>query len=1139
MPAPSNRARIAAAIDILSGALGPWIAKTLAPRLPADASWTRLLAAKDARPDRQYRADDLQCQLRILTERIGELGFPFSGVLSRGEQNLAGELRDVRNAWAHNAPFNADDTYRALDTAERLLRAIGAPESAGRVRRLRVDAQRSTYEAATRRDTRAAAVAMPGLGEEGLTPWRDVVRPHRDIMSGDFGQAEFAADLHQVSRGEGAEEYVDPIRFYERTYLTEGLKTLLAMSARRLSGDANAQAVINLQTTFGGGKTHSMLAAWHLAGGTPLADLPQGVQDLLGGAPLRGPVNRVAVVGNEIPPGQPSAKPDGTVVNTLWGELAWQLGGAEAYATVAEADRTGTNPGHALRTLIARHAPALILIDEWVAYARGLYGRDDLVGGSFDTQFTFAQELTAAVQGVPGALLLVSIPASDVRADGTTTRASELEIGGEGGREALQRLQHVVSRVAHNWSPATSGESFEIVRRRLFTDLDADAARKRDATVKRFADYYRRQRGELPRETFEADYEGRLRAAYPIHPELFDRLYGDWSSLEKFQRTRGVLRLMSAVVHSLVQAGDDAPLIMPGSVPFDDAAVRDEIAAYLDDAWRTIIEKDVDGERATPLQIDRDRPLFGRRALTRRIARALFLGSAATIDAAHRGIERERLFLGVAMPGDTLGNFGSSLQLLSDRATYVYTEGTRSWYDRQPSINRIVVDRAAALDAADVAEAGVEVLRTVAGTSPEFSAVDIAPASTGDVADSRSVRLVLLHPRHTVGGRAASLSGPGMEFADELLRRRASAARVNANALILVAPDAARWEDADHALRLHLAWSEMARPDSIRAHDLTQSQAAQARTKADEARAAAERAVSAAWIWALHPDQPDGGRPFVVEAMRVDGSDPRIAARAGFKLGKEDIVFTSATAATIALQLNGPNLRAKWNEGRITAGELWGIFTRYPYMPRLRDERVFRAALASAMDDMGWESGGFALASGYDAERGDFIDLRVPPHDDAPPITDETVLVAPALARAQRDREEAAAKARARDTAEDEKRSVVGAAAARGAVVSASTPAPGRRGKMPDSGGADPDGARAENTRFTGSAELDPDGDIAAQLASLAEEIIVHLRCGGADGLEVAVSIDATRYAGFDRATVRTVTENARVLGLKPGRFKD
>lgn len=188
MPAPSNRARIAAAIDILSGALGPWIAKTLAPRLPAGASWTRLLAAKDARPDRQYRADDLQCQLRILTERIGELGFPFSGVLSRGEQNLAGELRDVRNAWAHNAPFNADDTYRALDTAERLLRAIGAPESAGRVRRLRVDAQRSTYEAATRRDTRAAAVAMPGLGRRASPPGATSCAPTATSCPGTSGR---------------------------------------------------------------------------------------------------------------------------------------------------------------------------------------------------------------------------------------------------------------------------------------------------------------------------------------------------------------------------------------------------------------------------------------------------------------------------------------------------------------------------------------------------------------------------------------------------------------------------------------------------------------------------------------------------------------------------------------------------------------------------------------------------------------------------------------------------------------------------------------------------------------------------------------------------------------------------------------
>ena len=1130
MPAPSNHARVGEAIVILAKALGPWITQVLRGRIPASTTWPELLEAKDGYPSgRRYSAGDLQCQLRIITERVGGLGFLFNGILSRGEQNLAGELREVRNTWAHSTQFSADDAYRALDTAERLLKAVSAPQAAARIRQLRLDVQRNTYEAAARRDTRAAAVAMPGLGEDGLAPWREVVRPHHDIVSGDFGQAEFAADLHQVAQGEGAEEYVSPTRFYERTYLTEGLKTLLRMSARRLGGDPNAQAVINLQTTFGGGKTHSMLAAWHLAGGTPLRELPQEVQDLLEDHPLPDHVNRVAVVGNEISPGQPSTKPDGTVVSTLWGELAWQLGGAEAYATLAQADRTGTNPGRALRTLLARYAPALILVDEWVAYARGLYRRDDLVGGSFDTQFTFAQELTAAVQGTPGALLLVSIPASDVRADGAMTRASELEIGGEGGREALQRLQHVVARVAHNWSPATSGESFEIVRRRLFADLDAEATRRRDATVKHFMTYYRHQRGELPRETFEIDYERRLRAAYPIHPELFDRLYGDWSSLERFQRTRGVLRLMSAVVHSLVRSGDDSPLIMPGSVPLDDAAVRDEIAGYLDDAWRTIIEKDVDGERATPLQIDRDRPLFGRRALTRRIARALFLGSAATLDSAHKGIEREQLFLGVAMPGDTLGNFGSSLQLLTDRATYVYTEGSRSWYDRQPSINRMVIDRADALEAEDVAQAGVEVLRGLAGTAPEFSAVDVAPASTGDVPDSPSTRLVLLHPRHTVGGRATALTGPGTEFARELLGRRASAPRVNTNALVLLAPDKERWNDADHALRLYLAWSEMAGPDSVRAHDLTQSQAAQARGKADEARAAAERAVSAAWLWALYPVQPDGSRPFTIEGTRVDGSEPRAAVRAGTRLGKEDVVLTSATATTVALQLNGPNLRARWNEGRITAAELWSIFTRYPYMPRLRDERVFLAAVSSVMDDIGWETTGlgFALAGGYDPEHGDFTDLRIPLEDETPQVTGQTVLVSPALARAQRRREEAERARPQEQTGRDP--------AASADTEGPRTPRPGPGGRPARPG---PGRAGADGTRFRGAAELDPTGDVAAQLTALAEEILVHLQ-RGADSLEIAVSIDATRRGGFDRDTVRTVTENARVLGLKPGRFTE
>jgi predicted AAA+ superfamily ATPase len=192
-------------------------------------------------------------------------------------------------------------------------------------------------------------------------------------------------------------------------------------------------------------------------------------------------------------------------------------------------------------------------------------------------------------------LLLVSIPASDVRQEAGGRDASDLEIGGEHGRQALVRLQNVVGRNAYEWRPASSQESFEIVRRRLFNDPDGEARTKIAATAKTFLQFYVRHPGEFPRETLDGSYEARMRAAFPIHPELFERLYADWSSLDRFQRTRGVLRLMSAVVHTLDKAGDQSPLIMPGSVPLDAIGVRDEIAKYLDDNWKPIVDTDIDG----------------------------------------------------------------------------------------------------------------------------------------------------------------------------------------------------------------------------------------------------------------------------------------------------------------------------------------------------------------------------------------------------------------------------------------------------------------------------------------------------------------------------------------------------------------
>src|SRR5262249_20322760 len=148
--------------------------------------------------------------------------------------------------------------------------------------------------------------------------------------------------------------------------------------------------VVQLQTNFGGGKTHSMLALYHLFSKSRPGEL-LGVDAIMKGAGKNDlpAVRRVVIVGNKISPGNPSTKPDATIVRTLWGEIAWQLGGKKAFERIRADDEKATNPGDALRELLNQYGPAFILIDEWVAYARQLHDNSDLPAGSFETQFSF------------------------------------------------------------------------------------------------------------------------------------------------------------------------------------------------------------------------------------------------------------------------------------------------------------------------------------------------------------------------------------------------------------------------------------------------------------------------------------------------------------------------------------------------------------------------------------------------------------------------------------------------------------------------------------------------------------------------------------------------------------------------------
>jgi len=389
--AQSNLERVGKALELLNKGLKPFVEREMLAKYGVRWRYEAVKALRDHHltDDGQDIHLDTQALLLILWD---QWQLAFQNVLGHAERSLVSELRETRNKWAHQQAFSTDDAYRALDSVQRLLTAVSAAQEASEVERQKQELLRIRFEEQARNETRKVAVApIEGKPAMGLRPWRDIVTPQLDVANGRYQLAEFAADLGQVHRGAGSDEYRIPRDFFQRTFLTNGLRRLLSGALQRLDG-SGADPVVDLQTNFGGGKTHSLLALYHLFSGAPITDLV-GIEPVLNEAGIPRPpqAQRAVLVGYELSPGQPRIKADGCVVNTLWGELAWQLLGRDGFALVAEADRQGVSPGsEILRELFTAAAPCLILIDEWVVYARQLYGISGLPGGSFDANLSFA-----------------------------------------------------------------------------------------------------------------------------------------------------------------------------------------------------------------------------------------------------------------------------------------------------------------------------------------------------------------------------------------------------------------------------------------------------------------------------------------------------------------------------------------------------------------------------------------------------------------------------------------------------------------------------------------------------------------------------------------------------------------------------
>ena len=1034
---------------------------------------------------------DASALIKIMFDTWNEVFKKTLGFTARG---LVQEIRDWRNKWAHQAQFSSDDSDRALDSIERLLTAISAPE-ADEVRKLKMELRRLVTDEQVRGERRKnAGIAIESGVSSNLMPWREIISPHKDVASGNYQQAEFAADLWQVHLGEGTDEYRDPVEFYRRTYLTESLKTLLSNGAKRIAG-AGGDPVVQLQTNFGGGKTHSMLALYHLFSGANTTEL-LGVDEVMKEADVKGPLtaNRVVLVGNKISPGNPSVKEDGTVVHTLWGELAWQLGGKKAYAKIKNDDERATNPGDTLRELFNEFGPCLILVDEWVAYARQLHQDNNLPGGDFETHFTFAQALTESAKLSKNCLLVISLPSSDT-AISPHAQGDDEEVGGERGRQALSRLQNVIGRLESSWTPATAEESFEIVRRRLFEPLlGADKFKQRDVVASAFGDMYRTQQREFPSECSEVDYVKRIQSAYPIHPEVFDRLYTDWSTLIKFQRTRGVLRLMAAVIHSLWERGDKNPLILPSNIPIDEPRVRDELTRYLPDQWKPIIERDIDGPHSLPLTIDGEVSNLGKFSACRRVARTVFMGSAPITSAANLGIEERRIRLGCVMPGESPAIFGDALRRLANAATYLYEDGPRYWYSTQPTVKKLADDRAEQYKRDPdkvIAEIDKRVRRNLEAKG-EFSRIHPMPQSSQDVPDDFDTRLVVLGIDHPFN--KGETTNPAELAAKAILESRGNTPRIYKNTLVFLAPDNGRLQDLLEAVRKYLAWESILADQKML--NLTHQQVSQAETQQKTVDGAVTARLPETYQWLLVPVQGKPQDAQTWESLKLNGSDS-LAIRASKKLRSDELLLPTFAATRLKMELDKIPL---WRNDSVTAKQLVEDFARYIYLPRLREPSVLLDAICEGVGMLTWESDTFAFADSYDSVAERYVGLRVGCPINIHDTDSPGMLVKSDVAKAQLAKE----------------------------IPTTSTTETGSSDPADSPVPPNPPVKKQAN-RFYGTVTLDS-ARVGRDASRVADEVISHLVALMGSDVIVTLEINASLPNGVTDNIIRTVTENSKTL---------
>lgn len=519
-----------------------------------------------------------------------------------------------------------------------------------------------------------------------MKPFSNIAIPHKDILEGRLTMDVFAADLWEVFKGRAAEEYQDPSIFFRKTYVTDGLRNLFDITEKKLKGKGG-DPIIQLQTPFGGGKTHSLIALYHKTNEWEA---------------------KVVVI-------------DGTALDpkeiTIWEEIERQLTGK------VERLKGRTSPGREkLRELFAEHQSLLILIDEILEYTTKSSGTKVGDSNLASQVLAFVQELTGTIKTLDKSLLILTLP------------SSVLEHYDENAERLFQQLQKITGRMEKVYTPVHDEEIDHVIRRRLFSQIDEQDARK---VIEEFLDYAEREK-ILPEGVEKTEYRRRFINSYPFLPEVVDVLYKRWGSFPTFQRTRGVLRLLSLVVHSLKDT--QSPFIRLGDFDLRNDEIKRELIKHIGSEYSGIIAQDLTSRDAGAKKVDKSlgdayTPFsFGSVATT-----TIFLYSFSG------GPERGATISEVKLASSDLSASSSivveAVSKLKENLFYISDEGL--FFTNQPNLNRVLLTKMEGIVDLQPEEKNL----LTKNLTKEYFDTFLWPNNSKDIPDTRRLKLVIQRNR--------------------------------------------------------------------------------------------------------------------------------------------------------------------------------------------------------------------------------------------------------------------------------------------------------------------------------------------------------------------------------------------------------